>query len=184
MKIIRNHIFLLSAIIVLTAFNSFAQTERREGIKLYEDGSYAEAIKNLQKAVETDENDGEAWRFLGMALAANQEGKNAVKAFEKAGEFADAELNATYDAPVKLTKIPRNQYTEEARRNNVQGRIKLAVEFGKDGKIKRVFPIKTLPYGLTEKGIKAAGEIEFEPAVRDGKAVTVIKFVEYSFSIY
>lgn len=178
-KILTTLIFL-----VLSAGFSFAQSVREKGIELYQNGDYKAAIEILQRVVEADENDGMAWRFLGMAYARTNNEEQSRKTFDKADDFRDEDLNKTYDIPIKFIKLPKNNYTKKARQNNVKGRVKLAVEFRFDGKIGFIFPIKELPDGLTESAVKAANSIEFEPAVKNGRAVTVIKFVEYIFSIY
>ncbi len=172
-----------SFLLLLTTF-SFAQIEREKGIELYESGDYKAAAEILQKAVETDETDGEAWRFLGMAFANTNDKKQARKAFEKAVDFHDKDLNKNYDIPVEITSRSYPRYTETARRNNVSGRIKLAVEFRHDGQIGFIFPLTQLSDGLTENAAEAARNIKFNPAIRNGKTVTVIKFIEYSYTIY
>jgi hypothetical protein len=65
----------------------------------------------------------------------------------------------------------------------VSGWVIVAVEFRFDGTIGFVFPIRTLPEGLTEKCIEAARKTKFQPAIKDGKPVTIIKRIEYGFSI-
>jgi tetratricopeptide (TPR) repeat protein len=161
-----------------------AQAERDKGIELYEKGDHQAAAEILQKVVEADKKDGEAWRFLGMAYARTKNLKQSRKAFGKAADFKDEDLNDNYDKPLKIISKRPPRYTEEARRDLISGRIKVAVEFGADGAIKYVVPIRGLSHGLTENAVKAASEIKFEPAIRNDKTVTVIKFVEYSFDIY
>ena len=175
--------FSLFIIFLLTAA-AFAQTEREKGIELYENGNYKEAVENLQKVIETGENDGEAWRFLGMAHFALKNYKQARKAFDNCKQSEDVELNKTYDKLLKISFKSHPKYTMEARRNLTSGKVILAVEFGRDGKIGRIFPYKTLLDGLTESAVSAAGKMKFEPALRNGKSVTVIKFVEYDFMTF
>lgn len=163
---------------------ALAQTESESGTERYEKGEYEKAIEFLLKRVEVNEKDGEAWRFLGRAYARTKNLKQARKAFNKAENFDDKDLNEIYDTPVRILSKRPPRYTEEARRAMTSGRIKVAVEFGADGKIKYIVPIRGLPNGLTESAVKAASEIKFEPAVRNGKTVAVIKFVEYSFDIF
>jgi hypothetical protein len=47
-----------------------------------------------------------------------------------------------------------------------------------------VTPVYSLPDGLTEKAMAAALNIRFEPATKDDKPVSVIRNIEYNFSIY
>ncbi len=89
-----------------------------------------------------------------------------------------------YDKPLKIISKPAVGYTEAARRNKVEGNIKVAVEFGADGKIGFVFPFQDLPDGLTANVVNAAKSIKFESAVTNGKPVTTVSVIEYSFSIF
>lgn len=85
---------------------------------------------------------------------------------------------------LKIISKPRPEYTEEARENNVQGKVVLEVAFLASGSIGLVKPLTTLPHGLTEKASEAAKQIQFEPPRVDGRPNSVIKKVEYTFAIY
>jgi hypothetical protein len=63
------------------------------------------------------------------------------------------------------------------------GIVRLAIEFGADGNIKSIIPVQSLPDGLTENCIAVAQNIKFEPAQKNGKPVTYIKVIEYTFDI-
>ncbi|MCS7157059.1 MAG: energy transducer TonB [Blastocatellia bacterium] len=67
-----------------------------------------------------------------------------------------------------ITFKPRPEWTEEARRNRIQGVVILSATFGADGRIKQVRVIRGLGYGLDEKAIEAATKIQFVPA-RDAR---------------
>lgn len=79
---------------------------------------------------------------------------------------------------------PRANYTEAARKNQVQGTVTLRVIFKADGSIGAVTPISGLADGLTEEAVKAAKRIVFIPAQRDGVLMTVVKQVQYTFTLY
>ena len=85
--------------------------------------------------------------------------------------------------PLIITHKELARYTEEARKNQVFGRIRLAVLFFADGKTKYFFPLSKLAYGLTERAMAAASKIEFIPQKVDGKPVSVVKIVEYNFEL-
>jgi tetratricopeptide (TPR) repeat protein len=85
---------------------------------------------------------------------------------------------------LKINSKPRPGYTDSARQNNVQGTVILLVLFGANGKIGYILPLKGLGNGLTEQSIAAASKIQFEPAKKDGKSVSTVRVVEYTFSIY
>lgn len=171
-------IFILSSVVF-----AFGQTEREKGIGFYGQGEYQKAVESLQKAVEADEKDGEGWLYLGMSFAKSKKAKEAAKAFKKADKLFPEDARKDKNR-VKIVAKPRAGYTDAARQNQIQGTIKLAVEFGADAEIKYIFGFETLPYGLTENTIKAASKIKFEPATEDGKPVTRIQILRYSFTIY
>jgi TonB family protein len=79
---------------------------------------------------------------------------------------------------------PKPGYTEEGRKNNVTGTVRLRVTFNANGSIGSITPISTLPYGLTEKAIAAAQSIRFEPKKVNGVAQTAVKVIQYGFTIY
>lgn len=86
--------------------------------------------------------------------------------------------------PLKITAKPRAAYTDRARDAGVQGIIRLLVGFAADGKVKHIIAIKPLGYGLDEQAVRAARAIKFEPPVKDGKPISTVKVIEYSFAIY
>ncbi len=83
-----------------------------------------------------------------------------------------------------IKEKPQPSYTDVARQNSTQGKMKIAVEFGKDGKLKFAYVIKGLPNGLTENCIEVLKKIKFEPGKKDEKPVSVVSIIEYSFTIY
>ena len=177
--------FTLFLVLLLAASAVFAQESGagalNEGVALYNGGKYEEAAAALGTLVETDEKNRRAWLYLGMSQAKLKNNSEAVKAFKKADKLDGGMPDA---GGVKITRKPRANYTDSARGNMTQGTIKLAVEFGADGKILAVVPFQKLPDGLTENSVAAAKKILFEPAVKDGKAIPAIGIVSYTFTIY
>ncbi len=76
------------------------------------------------------------------------------------------------------------KYTEIARTNHVQGTVVLNVVFSQEGNITNIKVIRGLPDGLTRKAIEAAQLIRFQPAVKDGNAVSVQGNLEFTFNLY
>jgi TonB family protein len=66
----------------------------------------------------------------------------------------------------------------------VTGTIRLLVGFAADSKVKHILVVKPLGYGLDEEAVRAARQIKFIPSAKDGKPISVVKTIEYSFSIY
>lgn len=174
-------ITLLIFTILLFSFAAFGQTERDKGIELYQSNDYSTAVTVLQNAVKVDQNDRDAWLYLGMSLARAKKTTEAMKALRK-GDSISAK-SSLYDTPVKIISKPRARYTDAARQNMTQGVVKLAIEFGADNKIKAIVPIQTLPDGLTQECIASAKGIKFDPAYKNGNPVSSIKILEYTFEI-
>ncbi len=99
-------------------------------------------------------------------------------------EFNAAAVGNGDFTPLKITSKPRAMYTDSARTKGVSGTVRLLVGFSEDGKVKYILVLKGLGFGLNEQAIKAAQEIEFEPATKDGKPISVVKQIEYSFLLY
>jgi TonB family protein len=85
---------------------------------------------------------------------------------------------------IVIKSKPTPRYTEAARRNGVEGKVIVRVEFKADGTIGSVEPVKELPDGLTEMAIEAARLIKFEPELRDGQPVTRTLNIVYGFRLH
>jgi tetratricopeptide (TPR) repeat protein len=177
--------FTLSTLLILFfACAAFAQAELGKGIEFYQQGKYDEAVAVLQKAVEANKNERDTWFLMGMSYIRLKKTEEALKAFEQGKAVKFKDYLPPYDSDLKIKRKPRPSYTDEARRNKIVGVVRMAVEFGADGKINFQFPIKTLEDGLTEATAEAIRKIDFEPAIKNGKPVPVVRILEYSFSIY
>ena len=86
--------------------------------------------------------------------------------------------------PVKILNKPRAPYTDNARAAGKSGTVRLAILLGANGKIHHILKLKGIGYGLDEQALKAARQITFEPKMKEGKPVSSILILEYSFSVY
>jgi TonB family protein len=84
----------------------------------------------------------------------------------------------------KIIFKPEPVFPEEARRNNVQGRVVLAAVLAADGGVHPILVLKGLPHGLTEASVSAASRTKFDPAVNNGKPVSQFIMLEYNFNTY
>jgi tetratricopeptide (TPR) repeat protein len=75
-------------------------------------------------------------------------------------------------------------YTDAALNAEVQGVVILRVVFADDGALKHILAIRGLSHGLTAEAIKAARKIRFTPGMRDGKPVSLIGSLEFTFNPY
>lgn len=85
---------------------------------------------------------------------------------------------------LKILSKPRPSYTDYARAANAQGTTRMLVAFDGNGKVGHILITKRIGFGLDEQALRAARKIKFIPASQDGKPVSVVKTVEYSFAIY
>lgn len=175
-------ISVFASVLLFVSF-SFAQTERENGIRLYEQGEYEKAVVALQKAIEANKENRNSWLYLGMSYAKLKKDREAVAAFGEANKLPKKEA-AENETNLKITSRSFASYTDSARQNRIQGIVKLSVEFGADDKIKDIFAFQKLSEGLTEASIEAAQKIKFESAKKDGKPVTTIAIIEYAFTLH
>lgn len=99
----------------------------------------------------------------------------------------DAQLifkSSQVDVKARILSKPEATYTEEARRRMVKGTVVVRAILAANGRVLGVVPIRTLPAGLTGQSLRAARQIRFIPAMKDGKPVSVSVQVEYNFNIY
>jgi TonB family protein len=101
-----------------------------------------------------------------------------------AGTGATVNTNDSDRIPMKVISTPTPSYTDIARRAGKSGTITLLVVFLSNGKVGLALPLNSLGYGLDEQAVAAAKKFQFEPARQNGEPVTIIRRVEFSFSLY
>jgi TonB family protein len=106
--------------------------------------------------------------------------KENPEADEANQEVKDLVDQSSVTTPPKIQHNIQPEYTPEAQANETRGAVLLNVVFRSDGKVK---VISGLPDGLTEQAIKAARGLQFEPAMKDGRAVSIRSNLEYQFAI-
>ena len=83
----------------------------------------------------------------------------------------------------RIRDKPLPKYTEAARKHNVNGSVALTAILCRSGQVTDIKVVKGLPHGLTESAIDAAKSIKFEPAQKDGEAVSQTIQLEFGFSL-
>jgi TonB family protein len=78
---------------------------------------------------------------------------------------------SSLERPVEIISKPNPAFTEEARRLGIQGEVVLSVIFTAVGKLRVLNVIQGLGHGLDESAWRAAEQIQFKPAQRDGQPV-------------
>jgi TonB family protein len=71
--------------------------------------------------------------------------------------------------PAEIIFKPTPAYTEEARRLRIEGEVLLEVVFEASGKLQVVRVVRGLGHGLDENAVRAAEQIRFKPALREGQ---------------
>ena len=115
---------------------------------------------------------------FGDGMAGNGSGDRAPKGGVNTGGFGDATvaqagakkpLHVADSTPVEILSKPRPAYTPEARQMHIEGEVLLDVMFGASGQIRVLRVVKGLGHGLDESAQRAAQQIRFNPAKRDGQ---------------
>ena len=97
---------------------------------------------------------------------------NAAQAMDK---------DTTRPSPVYAPNPP---YTEEARKQHIEGTVTLMVVIGADGSVTDAH-LKSKPLaGLEKEALQTVRTWRFRPAMRDGKPVSVRLMVEVSFRLF
>lgn len=73
--------------------------------------------------------------------------------------------------PVEILSKPSPVYTEEGRKLGLEGEVVLAVVFGASGELRVLRVVQSLGHGLDEAAWRAAEQIRFKPAQREGQPV-------------
>jgi len=82
----------------------------------------------------------------------------------------------------ELIDVKKPEYTEAARKNRVEGDVRLIVAFRSNGNIGHIDVIEGLPDGLTEKAIELARAVKFKPATYSDTNKTVNTWSEVAIT--
>jgi len=87
------------------------------------------------------------------------------------------------ERPILLNQ-PHPLFTEEARKNKVQGVVRVRILVDTNGAAKEVVVMRGLPDGLNEQAIRAAYQMRFRPAMKNGQPVVYwLNNVEVEFNL-
>jgi len=87
----------------------------------------------------------------------------------QAASRARAEVSATPLLPAEIISKPTPSYTAEARNLRIQGEVLLEVILAASGNVHVVRVVRGLGHGLDDNAVKAAQQIRFKPAMRNGQ---------------
>ena len=118
-------------------------------------------------------------------------GRGSGRTVQKAGfetDTAKAEAPKKKDlappqTPVEILFKPKPQYTDEARNLKLEGEVLIRVLFTAGGEIRVLEVVKGLGHGLNESATRAAQQIRFKPALRDGQPTDSTATVHILFEL-
>ena len=130
------------------------------------------------------------WKYLDTMKTIFKLGLSVVLAFWLSGASAAqidqrtpffANPTQTASEPLRIVLMPKAEFTAEARKNKLQGTVRLAVTFLASGKIGNIEIVTGLPDGLSDMARVAAKNILFEPEKKQNEPITVTRQLEYLF---
>jgi TonB family protein len=71
--------------------------------------------------------------------------------------------------PAEILSKPVPAYTDEARSKRIEGEVLLEVVLEASGRLRVLKVVRGLGYGLDDSAVRAAEQIRFKPALRDGQ---------------
>jgi len=131
---------------------------------------------------------------FGNGIANPPEGGGGKRGTVQSGGFADQSVvtegpkkkAASADsgtATVTIVDKPRPEYTAEGRRLKIEGDVALDVVFLANGTVQVKGVVSGLGHGLDEAAARAAQQIKFKPAKRDGEVVDFPARVRIEFRL-
>jgi len=84
----------------------------------------------------------------------------------------------------KVLYQPEAEFSDEARRNKIQGPVLVSLIVDAHGMPQNVHVVRHLGYGLDEKAVEAVRQYRFKPAMHNGVPVPVVMKVEVNFQLF
>ena len=91
--------------------------------------------------------------------------------------------SAVPDTPAEITAKPKPDYTDEARKLRLEGEVLLRAVFSATGEVRVLDVVRGLGHGLDENAIRAAQQIRFKPALKEGRPVDSTVTVHIIFQL-
>jgi TonB family protein len=130
------------------------------------------------------DNDAVKHFFSSIMLGKKGEGTNVADGPGMPLELETGERvykGSEVDKKIRIVHKPEPMYTQKALENQTRGQVVLTAIFSSTGEVTNIHVASALPNGMTEACIDAAKKIEFVPAVKDGKSVSMWMTLEYNF---
>jgi TonB family protein len=85
--------------------------------------------------------------------------------------------------PVEILFKPKPDYTDEARKMKLEGEVLIRALFTAGGEVRVLDVVRGLGHGLDETAVRAAQQIKFKPAQREGQPVDSTATVHILFQL-
>ena len=85
--------------------------------------------------------------------------------------------------PAEILSKPTPSYTEEARSLRIQGEVLLEVVLENSGQLKLRRVVRGLGHGLDQAAIEAAQRVQFQSALKDGRAIDSVVILHIVFQL-
>jgi TonB family protein len=95
---------------------------------------------------------------------------------------APMRIEGAVTRPTLIARV-NPQYTEEARKAHVNGKVILEAIIDKEGCVRNLRPLQELPNGMTEAAMAAVRNWVFSPSTRAGKPVKVYYVLTINFQV-
>ncbi len=102
---------------------------------------------------------------------------------EEAGDFVIPVVTRGHASAPRVIAKEQAKYTDEARRNEIQGVVLLSAVVDESGKAQDIRVEHSIDPGLDQEAIKALRHWRFQSGVQDGRAVRVPVHVEITFRL-
>jgi TonB family protein len=152
----------------IKAFNVYAL----KGRLALADRNYKVALENFEKALQLNSTNKEQVEAI----------RSQTEALKSYVAFSERKDKGSFKRPMPVNR-PRPNYSEDARRNGVQGIVKLYALIDETGKVQSTFLFNRLGYGLDEQAILAVTKMKFQPATNNGAAVAYWVPLEVEFKL-
>ena len=94
-----------------------------------------------------------------------------------------APQSAAKVVPAEILSKPIPSYTDEARANRIEGEVLLEVVLEASGKLRVLKVVRGLGHGLDDAAVRAAEQIRFKPALKDGQPYDSTAVVHIVFQL-
>lgn len=137
-------------------------------------GSFSDAAATVEEIIRINPANTDVWRerLVTLQVYGKPTGPPGQRTVYGGGEVNER---------ARVLEAPEAIYTDAARTARIEDDVRLRLILASDGSVRNIFPIKSLPYGLTESAMAAASQIKFRPAIKGGQPASQFATFVYEF---